>query len=183
MLSSGVYVPPGWISRCFNSGDLVFKKGLRNARFLVDSYSDEQSSKQIHPDYIPLKRAVYNTETSKWETASGTKACSMVHRRELVMADTTHDPILLWRQGINPCQENWQVRVIAGPFKGYFGRVRKVLRTEVEVELQATQEVAKFKPEHLARHMYVIKLSQRTIDQLTRMFLAISCKLTILLCL
>lgn len=151
-----ITVPPQWVGRCFVEGDLVFKKDLPYARFLVhytDDATTEENVYKIHPEYIPLVRATYDLQGSNWQTASSSSPSCLVHRNLLVMPEIVHDTELFLEYSANPFQENWEVTVVAGPRKGYHGRVRKVYRFEVQVELQATQTIAKFKPKELCRRM------------------------------
>ena len=147
---STIRVQPKFVGRCFIEGDLVFKKDLPNARFTVGRYIDDESCK-THPVYIPISRAMYNQKSLTWEVLSNSETSCLVHRDELIMADTIHDPMLRWTYGVNPFKENWVVSPTSGPYKTYIGRVRKVWRTEVEVELEAMHTIVKFKPQHLAR--------------------------------
>ena len=78
-----------------------------------------------------------------------------VHRDELHMVDVMHDPEESWIPDSHTFRENWQVTVTSGPMKGYHGRVRKVWRNDIEVELEAVSRIVKFSPDSIARRMYV----------------------------
>ncbi len=150
-----ISLPPQFIQRCFLQGDQVFKKGLPNARFFVhhgDSAGNPHLIQDQH-DLVPIARMRFEPALADWITPDHESSFCLVHRKDLIMADTIHDPKEAKRMGHihKAFRVNWEVTVVKGPLKGYNGRVRKIWHNGVDVELQATQKVLKIKPELLMR--------------------------------
>ncbi|KAJ3473326.1 hypothetical protein NLI96_g13049 [Meripilus lineatus] len=132
-------VPHLSVRRCFVEGDLVFLKGLPSARFFVHSGLNVDENRRAAAEaedfgtHIPLIRAHYDRQTSGWVPPSSMSRFALIHREKLAFADVVHNP----EENVTSInfRVNWTVTVTSGPYKGYIGRVRRLWKNEVEVEL------------------------------------------------
>ena len=149
-----ITVLPNLIQRLFMEGDVVLVKDLPGARFkVIYGISNHlHLNTPLHPppkNFIPLVRMSRNTDTGEWKAPSQSIP-SLVKRDRVVMGDTVHDPSLSSRLIRHTFRPNDTVKIIKGPYKGYWGRVRKIWGPQIHVELQANSKVEVFSPTQLA---------------------------------
>ena len=141
---------------CFVAGDLVFKRGLPNTKFIV--YEDELSQGgtllQLIENSVYIVNTYYDRSQHAWVSLP-TPIVLSVECRDLIFQDTMHDPQLSWNINFLKFRKGSPVVITKGPYKSYIGVVKKVLRHEVEVNLEAVQRIVKLKHDYINKRQYV----------------------------